>query len=941
VILHSMQDDMADSVPDFTHNIATAASTAHNPSIWPDHSVFAQRWLNRFADWQSPLLPDLPLLQAVSAFLEDLDDTGDEASLKKNLRLKRQRIMLEVMRRDLLGLASLQDVTQALSLLADRCIDVAARFAHRQLAARYGEPADCDALMVLGMGKLGGRELNVSSDVDLIFVYASESETLGAAGTIGKRISHSEFFTQVGRRIMNLISDATEDGFVFRVDMRLRPNGDSGPLAVSLDMLEEYFFVQGREWERYAWIKARVVNQAPAPAQAPAFANACDALDRIRRPFVFRKYLDFGAIRALRDLHQQIRQEVRRREKGEDAGGIHVKLGRGGIREIEFMAQVFQLIRGGREKDLQIRPTLDVLQLCCNKGLISAQTLERLQQAYDFWRRLEHRLQYVEDAQTHWLPPDETVRSKMALAMGLPDAAALQTQIAHWQNFVDAQFQEVFGDKQEDEHETVTVDDWPEQWAEAFGKPEQARARWQDLLNSSRYRSLPATHRERVDRLLPALLQDCSQTPNADAAWARSMDLLDSIARRGAYLSLLDEFPAARARVVKLLSSSAWTSAYLRSHPILLDELLDERNLYAPPDWAAYETDLRNALDHARLPDGKPDLEQQMNVSREMHHTHLFRLLVQDLQSYWTVEQLADHLSALADRTLAAIMDAVWQQVPGRHREKPRFAIIAYGKLGGKELGYASDLDLIFLFDDEHESAPELYSKLAQRLNRWLTTQTSAGILFETDYRLRPNGDAGLLVSSMDAFERYQRREGGVGAWVWEHQALTRARYCVGDTQLGVRFEDIRTQTLRTRRNIAELTAQVVDMRARMHEGHPNPTNLFDLKHSEGGMVDIEFIVQFLVLAHSADHAELTANAGNIALLKRAGELGLIDSALAAKVADAYRRFRARQHALRLAGLDVSRVEPDEFEKDIAAVKALWTSTLVSAVPPPATCAAG
>ncbi len=935
---------MADSVPDLTKPDTNATGGTDTGCAWPAHSSFAQRWLNRFPQWNEALAPHLGLSEAVEVLLVDLDQISDEAELKKQLRLKRQRIMLEVMRRDLQGLATLQEVTHALSLLADRSIDAAARFAHRQLAARYGQPADTDALMILGMGKLGGRELNVSSDVDLIFVYATEQETAGAGGGVGsgtgKRISHAEFFTQLGRRVMNLISDVNEDGFVFRVDMRLRPNGDSGPLVVSLDMLEEYFFVQGREWERYAWIKARVVNTAPTEAHAAAFSANCDALERIRRPFVYRKYLDFGAIRALRDLHQQIRQEVRKREKGEDAGGVHVKLGRGGIREIEFMAQVFQLIRGGREKDLQIRPTLDVLKLCCDKGLISAETLENLKAAYDFWRRLEHRLQYVEDAQTHWLPADTAVRARMALAMGLPDADALNAQVAHWQNFVDAQFQEVFGDKQDDEHETVTVDDWPEQWAQSFRQPEQARARWQDLLNSSRYRSLPATHRERVDRLMPALLQDCSQTAGADTAWARSMDLLDSIARRGAYLSLLDEFPAARARVVRLLSSSAWTAAYLRTHPILLDELLDERNLYATPDWAAYETELRDALDHARLPDGKPDLEQQMNISREMHHTHLFRLLVQDLESYWTVEQLADHLSALADRTLAAIMEAVWKQIPGRHCEQPHFAIIAYGKLGGKELGYASDLDLIFLFDDPYDSAPELYAKLAQRLNRWLTTQTPAGILFETDYRLRPNGDAGLLVSGIDAFEKYQRREGGVGAWVWEHQALTRARFCVGDAALGQRFEAVRTQTLRSRRDVPALAAEVLDMRRRMHDGHPNPTELFDIKHSEGGMVDIEFIVQFLVLAYSADHESLTANAGNIALLKRAGELGLIEPALAAKVADAYRRFRARQHALRLAGSDMSRVDADEFEKDIAAVKALWQQTVVSAAQRPAASAA-
>jgi glutamate-ammonia-ligase adenylyltransferase len=904
-------------------------NTKNNVAHWSRHSVYAQRWLGRFPDWAQPLCPQDSLLTVVERTLEDIHEQADEAGIKKALRLKRQRLMLEIMRRDLCGQADLRDVTHALSRLADLTIDAANRWAHQQVAARYGNPADGDSLIVVGMGKLGGRELNVSSDVDLIFVYAAEKETVG--GPNGKSVSHAEFFTQVGRRIMNLISDPTEDGFVFRVDMRLRPNGDSGPLVVSQDMLEEYFFVQGREWERYAWIKARVVNQAPDEDHQAAFAAATESLERIRKPFVFRKYLDFGVIRALRDLHQQIRQEVKRRERGEDADSVHVKLGRGGIREIEFMAQAFQLIRGGRDAELQIRPTLEVLALCVKKGLLEASIFEQLSAAYDFWRRLEHRLQYVEDAQTHRLSSDPAVRQQMALAMGLPDAASLSAQVAHWQNFVDQQFQLVFGDKQDDEHDEISAQQWPEKWLTAFREPSQAQSRWADLLASSRYRSLPPTHRERMDRLLPAMVQACTETTDPDAAWARSIDLLESVARRGAYLSLLDEFPAARHRVVRLLSASQWAAAYLKLHPILLDEMLDERNLYAPPDWPSYENQLRQALDKAHLPDGSADLEQQMNISRELHHTQLFRLLAQDLEGYWTVEKLSDQLSALADCTLSAVLDEVWKQVPKRHRDKPHFAIIAYGKLGGKEIGYASDLDLIFLFDDPHEAAPELYAKLAQRLNRWLTTQTTAGILFETDYRLRPNGDAGLLVSSISAFESYQRREGGVGAWVWEHQALTRARYCVGDRALGGRFEQVRIETLRTRRDIPALAREVIDMRKRMHDGHPNPTNLFDIKHSEGGMVDIEFIVQFLVLAHSADHVEMTVNSGNIALLKQAAALGLIQANQADAVADAYRRYRARQHELRLAGSGVSRVAATEFAADIAAVSQLWQDTVVRA----------
>jgi glutamate-ammonia-ligase adenylyltransferase len=344
-----------------------------------------------------------------------------------------------------------------------------------------------------------------------------------------------------------------------------------------------------------------------------------------------------------------------------------------------------------------------------------------------------------------------------------------------------------------------------------------------------------------------------------------------------------------------------------------------------------YESDLRKSLSLARLPDGSPDLEVQMNLTRELHHTQVFRLLVQDLEGYWTVEHLSDQLSELADSTLAAILDEAWKQVPKRHTDHPKFAIVAYGKLGGKELGYASDLDIIFLFDDSHPQAADLYAKLAQRMSRWLSTQTSAGILFETDFRLRPNGAAGLLVSSLQAFDAYQKREGGVGAWVWEHQALTRARYCVGDRELGEGFEQCRIEVLRSPRNIAALAQEVMSMRKRMHEGHPNPTDLFDIKHNEGGMVDIEFIVQFLVLAYSPHHAELTANIGNIALLKRCAALGLIDETLAAEVGDAYRHLRAKQHAMRLDGKETPRTPFTAFDREIAAVKRLWQETIVAA----------
>lgn len=897
--------------------------------------MYAQRWLRRFPDWDAPLAANTALPDLVKEKFKQFNTQIDETELKKGLRLLRQRLMLEMMRRDLLGLCNLKELTHALSLMADICLDIACRWAHQNYASRYGSPENHDQLLIVGMGKLGGEELNASSDVDLVFVYNQEGETSGGkpdqTGKHGKKLSHAEFFNLVGKKILCLISEVTAEGFVFRVDMRLRPNGDTGPLVVSIDMLEEYFLVQGREWERYAWIKARIVNQPSEIQYQTSFASQVKALEQLRCAFIFRRYLDFGMISALRDLHLQIKQEAKKRERNDDPGAVHVKLGRGGIREIEFIAQIFQLIRGGRDPDLQIRPTVDVLKLCAQKDLIEVDVAEQLSQAYDFWRRLEHRLQYVEDEQTHRLPSDADVRQAMALAMGLDSADILNEHIASWQDKVEAQFLVVFSNKNRDQQEEINAHQWPESWRSRFTELEQAQARWADLVNSSRFRSLPQSHRNRVNRLLPALARACIQTNHPDSAWARSIALLESISRRGAYLSLLEEFPKARERLVRLLSASQWAADYLCQHPILLDEMLDERSLYQAPNWISYQKELKKSLKQAYLANGQADLENQMNLSRELHQTQVFHLLAQDLEGYWSVEQLSDQLCELADKTLATVLDETWQQLPKRHRDQHQFAIVAYGKYGGKELGYGSDLDLIFLYDDDDPQAPEVYSKLAQRFNHWLTTQTAAGQLFETDYRLRPNGAAGLLVLDLQSFENYQKRKNGIGAWVWEHQALTRARFCAGYSPLGQNFEKIRTQVLEIPRNFRYLAEDVIRMRQKMHDAHPNPSSLFDIKHSTGGMIDIEFIVQFLVLAYSASYYELTANKGNISLLKTCAKLGLINGELAEKVSNCYRELRAQQHALRLKGIAVMRIDPSAFIESTQAIRTLWEETVVAA----------
>jgi glutamate-ammonia-ligase adenylyltransferase len=841
-------------------------------------------------------------------------DLGDDGRLAAALRELRARVLLRVAARDLAGLAALDEVVATMSDLAEVALAAAHGHVRGALESAHGAPA-VGSLLVIGMGKLGGRELNVSSDIDLVFVYPEEGETTGP-----RPLSHHEFFVRLGQRVIRMLADATPDGQVFRVDMRLRPWGDSGPLATSFDALEQYFLAQGREWERYAWIKGRVV--------AGGDPRMADELAKIVRPFVFRKYLDYGTIEAVRQLHAQIRQEVARRDLADD-----VKLGPGGIREIEFIAQAFQLIRGGRDPDLRARATLDVLRVLAEKRQLAASAVGELAAAYVFLRRLEHRLQYLEDQQTHRLPATAEDRRLIAEAMGYADWARFGAALESHRAAVTRHFEGVFAASaggSESASAPVwlgTLEDAAAERALAsrgYAAARETLARLRALRASHRYLQLPAPSRDRVDQLVPRLIEACARrAPSAggrplapaDVALARCLDFVEAISGRAAYLALLAEEPQALAKVAEILASSTWAAEYLTRHPILLDELLDPRVLGEAPDWSAFAAALRRDM---AAHEG--DVERQMDLMREAHHAHVFRLLTQDLAGLLTVERLADHLSLAADLVLQVTLETCWRLVRARHAESPRFAIIGYGKLGGKELGYASDLDLVFLYDDPHEAAAENYARLAQRISSWLSSRTPAGQLFETDFALRPSGESGLLVSSMSAFRRYQLES----AWAWEHQALTRARFCAGDTAIGAVFEAFRRDLLQAERDPAKLAAEVLAMRQRMLDGHPNRSGLFDLKHDRGGMVDIEFSVQYLVLARSRAHYELTGNLGNIALLRMAGALGLIPRELAQAAADAYREYRRLQHALRLNGAEFARVEHAAVAPHIAATAALW-----------------
>ena len=749
-----------------------------------------------------------------------------------------------------------------------------------------------------------------------MFVYPEEGDTDGP-----RPLSHRDWFERLGRKVIGALNDPTADGYVFRVDMRLRPYGDSGPLAGSLAALESYLVTQGRAWERYAWLKAR-----------PVTGDRHAELNALVTPFVFRRYLDYDVYEGLRDIHRQIREQGARREST-----ANIKLGEGGIREIEFIAQAIQIVRGGHESSLRVRGTLSALAALAARGHLPRNAATALRDAYVFLRQVEHRLQYRDDQQTHRLPADADERARLAAAMNFASLTAFDAALAAHRAVVAVTFAETLGDG----NTPSRMEGDP--YAALWDDPQPAPATLEHLRGagfdapaaivetlirvraSGRYLQLPANSRQRFDTLAPQLLATAAAHPGragAGVVFERLLHLLESVARRSAYLALVIEHPPLLPRLANLMGASAWAADYLTRHPLLLDELLDARMLLAKPDWAAWREELTRLLDER--PD---DAEHQMDVLRHFQHAQGFRLLVQDLGGHMTVEQLADHLSALADVVLAATLGACWKHLAGADAPPPRFAIVAYGKLGGKELGYASDLDLIFLFDvaaddpDADEQAPR-YTRLAQRINSWLTSITGAGQLYDTDLRLRPDGAAGLMVSSLAAFRQYQEKQ----AWTWEHQALTRARFVAGDAGVGAAFETLRQAILCTPRPVAALAEAVVAMRRKMHAGHPNPTLLFDVKHDGGGMVDIEFIVQFVVLAHAHAHPALARNAGNIALLQVAGELRLIPAPLAARVADAYRDFRRLQHAVRLTGAAHARVDAAPEVVRRAAVTDLWVT---------------
>ena len=882
-----------------------------HPDAVRNHSL----WLSRQIDnglldeaWLQAHLPQ-PLSEADFAPFADWQAL-DESELARQLRLLRRHVLAQLMTRDLCGAADLAEVCGTVTRLADFAVNAAEQAAHATFAARYGEPVghysgEKQRLSVVAMGKAGGFELNVSSDIDLIFVYPENGDTDGR-----RSISNQEFFTKVGKKIIALLDDITEDGQVFRVDMRLRPDGDSGALVCSEAALEQYLITQGREWERYAWCKARVLT----PHR--------HGLRDLVRPFVFRKYLDYNAYEAMRDLHRQIAAEAHKRG-AED----NIKIGTGGIREVEFIAQIFQMIRGGQNRALQLKGTQETLNCLAQHGILPEQDVRDLLAAYRFLRDTEHRLQYWDDGQTQTLPAAPEQQHSLAQSMGFADYGAFSDALNAHRRRVHRLFADILDTPDTERNSSHSLDDiWQNSDDEdetaarlrdlGYAAADETAARLARLKAGNRYRRLSTHAQPRFDAAVPRLIEAAARCANADETLWRLLDFLEAVSRRSAYLVFLQQYPAALAQLAQLMSQSAWLADYLQRHPILLDELLSAQ-LMARLDWTALADELARRLAAC------DDTESKMDTLRHFQHAQTFRLAVQDLAGLWTVEALSDELSQLADTVLNAALPEVWRSIPKTHRPDPQFAIIGYGKLGGKELAYASDLDLVYLYHDPHPEAAEHYAKLARRLNTWLSGSTGAGTLYEIDLRLRPNGESGFLAHSCAAFAHYQREQ----AWTWEHQALTRARWVCGAPALADEFNALRDEILSQPRDEARLKQEIIEMRDKICATHPPHEH--DVKYARGGIVDVEFIVQYGVLAHAHRYPELLENKGNIALLQRMAQRGLLDGAAAQRAAEAYRRFRHIQHA---ASLHDGKTAPPDAERqaDYAAVRALWAQVFAS-----------
>ncbi len=877
----------------------------------------------------------LPIGNMAQQLQEHLSKVTDEATLAKALRQFRRTQMVRIIWRDLAQLAPLGETLEDLSALADASIDEALTKLYSWACTERGIPRDKAGiqqyLVVLGMGKLGARELNLSSDIDLIFTFPSHGEVDGSR----RPISNEQFFLRLCQRLVQTLNQQDANGFVFRVDVRLRPFGDSGPLAMSFAAMEDYYQTQAREWERYAMIKARVVaGDQESGAELMAML----------KPFVYRRYLDFGVIESIRDMKGLISQELKRKGMADN-----IKLGPGGIREIEFIGQAFQLVRGGRDPDLQTRPILRVLQRLGDKALLPPFVVRELTEAYTFLRLAENRIQAWQDQQTHSLPADEPGQLRLARSMGFADWKRFYTKLEQHRQRVQAQFNQVFAAPQAEAEDAsrALIALWQERLEReeaqeilttiGFQHPAESLDRLYQLHSSHACRALGSRGGQRMEQLMPLLLEAIGQTDLPDQVLERLAPLIEAIARRTAYIALLVERPLALSQLVRLSAQSLWISHQLTRHPLLLDELLDPRRLYEPLHRAELEQELDSLLDTLEA----DDLEQQMEYLRQFAQSNMLRVAAADVTGVIPLMVVSDYLTGIAEVATSRALRLSWdnlQLVNGRPvgvlGEDTGFAVIGYGKLGGIELSYSSDLDLVFLHGNQNPNGMTngkrsigndvFYIRLGQRLVQMFTTRTHSGMLYEADMRLRPNGESGMLASSLKAFERYQEED----AWTWEHQALLRARPVAGDKKIIEEFERIRRKVLSRKREPDALRIEVTEMREKMrHSLDKTRPGQFDLKQGVGGIADIEFMVQYAVLRWANDYPDLLEWTDNIRLLEALSRHQLMAGEAADKLADAYRALRAISHHKSLQDAPAL-VPDDELVDERSLVRDIWRTLM-------------
>ncbi|WP_425428579.1 bifunctional [glutamate--ammonia ligase]-adenylyl-L-tyrosine phosphorylase/[glutamate--ammonia-ligase] adenylyltransferase [Brenneria roseae] len=905
-------------------------------------SDFVSDALTMHPDWWQALHQQPPQPEEWRHYADWLNtalaEVNDEAALMNVLRQFRRRILVRIAWSQILHTSTTEQTLRQLSELAETLIIAARNWLYQACCREWGTPCNAlgvpQPLLILGMGKLGGGELNFSSDIDLIFAYPENGQTQGGR----RELDNAQFFTRLGQRLIKVLDQPTVDGFVYRVDMRLRPFGDSGPLVLSFAAMEDYYQEQGRDWERYAMVKARLLG-----GMDDAYSQE---LRSTLKPFVFRRYIDFSVIQSLRNMKGMIAREVRRRDLRNN-----IKLGAGGIREIEFITQVFQLIRGGREPGLQQRALLPTLQHIGVLGLLGPEQVIALSESYLFLRRLENLLQAIADEQTQTLPDDELNQQRLAWGMGCNDWTALQETLSRHMQAVRGVFNDLIGDDASDSNDIPEHGSYSSLWQDTLDDSDLALltphltepVREKLLLAIIGFRQDVAKRtigprgRDVLDQLMPNLLAEVCARQEADTILSRLTPLLLGIVTRTTYLELLLESRAALAQLIRLCAASPMVASQLARYPLLLDELLDSATLYQPIAPDAYSDELRQYL--MRVPE--EDEEQQLEAVRQFKQAQQLRIAAGDIAGVLPVMKVSDHLTYLAEAIIAAVVQQAWGQMVARYgqpshlqqREGRGFAVIAYGKLGGWELGYSSDLDLVFLLDcpadvmtdgERSIDGRQFYLRLAQRVMHLFSTRTSSGILYEVDARLRPSGAAGMLVSTVEAFDEYQRNE----AWTWEHQALVRARMVYGESGVQQQFESIRRAILCRERDADALRTEVREMREKMRQHLANKdSSLFDLKTDAGGITDIEFIVQYLVLRYAAHEPRLTRWSDNVRILDLMAQYGVMEEREASALKLAYVTLRNELHHLALQELS-GRVSQNRFVAERQQVQQSWNKWL-------------